>query len=126
MTPAPHQKIIMGKDPATVASRLPAFKSHRWKMYPLPRETAAATSRRSREGNSRCCRLLPGSRKAECRTASRDRMLSSKEANLASSRNTASSHGETHWVLCRSSHQQGDWEPWGKSERAQGWSTVPM
>ena len=41
-------------------------------------------------------------------------MLSSKEANLASSRNTASSHGETHWILCRFSHQQGDCRAMGK------------
>ena len=58
-------------------------------------------------------------------------MLSSKEANLASSRNTASSHcraktvdcdtqGDTHWILCRASHQQGDSELWGNSERTQG------
>ena len=53
-------------------------------------------------------------------------MLSSKEANLASSRNTAISHGEIHWILRHFSHQHGAAELWGKRDGTHGWATVPI
>ncbi len=121
MTPAPHQKIIMGKDPMTLASRLPAFWSQRRKMYPLVKQTAAATQQ---EIQAKAAAVVADyspvpERQNEAQRRATE-CCSSKEANLASSRNTAGSQGETHWILCHFSHQQGAAELWGKSDAHAG------
>ena len=67
MIPLPHQKIIIGKEPATLpscrAAPCPARLSPARKMYPLPRETAAASDSMRRAGSNCCSEVPPGLQK---------------------------------------------------------------
>ncbi len=88
MAPAAHQKTIMGSEVTILAERAPARCSHARKIVPLPMQTAAASKSIPSEGKSRCSQLLAGVKKAACSSATSESRLSSKDANLDSSRNT--------------------------------------